>query len=200
MNERQCRSCGREIPVTYEGEQCLHCGHTLGADELQAPLSSDKRRCSHCGEELYRTESRCWRCGTEETPEPLVPPAKTQSAPSPPPPPPAPDVPAAPPPAVPAVAAPTPPPPSAPVQPAADETGGHVHGYWALVLAVLSLTGCLSLAAPFAIWQGVVARRKGAEGLGLAGIIIGILGCVMLLFFTAAITVGIIEAIMEEME
>ncbi len=114
--------------------------------------------CEKCGAELSETDEKCPRCGHPVGEEAETP--TSQAAQKPPAP----------------VAAP--PPAAAPPPQPAKPTPWAI---WSLVLGILSIVFC-PVCAPFALWTGVRSNREGeGSGMAMAGIVLGIVGCLGLL-------------------
>ena len=138
---------------------------------------------------LYESERRCWRCGHELDTQPAV--AEEPAGPPPPPPlapPPPSELPASaplpPPPVVPPLYAP--PPPASPVNPQAQALG-----VWSLIIGIFGLFTCLGTISPFAIYLGKKANRTGANTLGTAGYILGIIGTILLVILVGLTLLGL---------
>ncbi|MCE5239566.1 DUF4190 domain-containing protein [bacterium] len=210
MAQLTCSKCSREQPATPGLTQCVYCGaalteaETTPADEpvpqvsaspaaptvppaAEEPVPEGKRRCEGCGEVLYATERRCWRCGRELPPEVAEEPVTAEPAP------PAP-IPVAAPSALPAAATPPPVTPTAvpapPLDPAAQALG-----IWSLVLALLGFVCCPPIIPSIiAIVLGVKARKRGASPLGIAGIVIGVVGLVIYVPTLLLVLIGLFAA------
>jgi len=176
-----------------------------------ATPSADRRPCVKCGEPLYPTEMTCWKCGAAQVQRP-APVAAPPPAPGPygppaagpyPPPGPgpyAPRPPVGPPGAPPAGPYPPPSPYAASTYAASIDPAAQQQAIIALVLGIISTLGLvccglLGVLGPVAIALGVSARRKGAGGMAIAGIVLDILGSLALVVMVVMLIISAAMAV-----
>ncbi len=143
--------------------------------QSEAVAADGQRRCPYCGEAVYEGETVCWACkrrieepqepqeteqGPVAEPEPGAPVARPSEA------------------APPSTASRPQAPPGA--EPTAEARS---YAWWSFGLGLVSVFTCgaLGLLGIAAIWLGVIAHRKDAGPMAVAGIVFGALGLLMLL-------------------
>jgi hypothetical protein len=68
-------------------------------------------------------------------------------------------------------------------------------GVWSLVIGIIGLIVCGGLLSPIAIYLGVRANRTGANSLGTAGLVLGIVGTVLLVILMAVNVVPLLKMV-----
>ncbi len=118
--------------------------------------------CPQCGAEVSESDTKCPNCGALLRPPPAAGTPDTEGK------------------AATTAGAPQPPTPAPATTPSSTTAAAPTWAIWSLILGILSFIFC-PVCAPFAIWTGVVSNRQGENnGMALAGIILGIIGCISL--------------------
>ena len=138
------------------------------------------RRCPDCGEAVYEGERVCWGCSRRLLPQQEAPPAGVAGGP------PIAGGPAVEPGTLQTRAA-------EPQEPAAPRASDEAMAYawWSFGLGLLSVFSCglLGLVGIASIWLGLIAHRRNAGPVAIAGVVAGVIGLLMLLAWAVAMVV-----------